>query len=218
MSSPFISSDICFRSLRSNGYSCASVAPHISNMLLQCVKAEQFVEDYEAKTDDGFDPSETEYSNMYIPKDRMGDRPGGFYEVWLNHVMAWAKPYVGMYLNAPTGMDAHLSISECRNGYHMDWHHDVGERGVALALLYLSEAPMEKSHGGELMVSRVRRDCDGAPSEREVTGVFTPVHGRLVLLDSASVLFEHKVAEYTNDRFHRYCLAATLGIPRRENV
>ena len=218
MSSPFIVSPLDFKSLRSNGYICTTVTSHMASMLLRCVKSERFVDDFESKTGDGYTRSETEYSNMYVAKDRMGDRPGGFYEVWLSNLMAWAKPYVGMYMNAPTGLDAHLAITECRNGYHMDWHHDVGERGVALALLYLSERDIEKRHGGELLVSKVHRDARGNPHSREVTGVFTPAHGRLVLLDASSTRFEHKVEEYKNNEFNRYCLAAVLGMPRSENV
>lgn len=216
--SPFIQGDLDFASLRKNGYSVASVTPHMADMLLDCVLKESFVPDFESKTGDGFEPSETEYSNMYVAENRMGDRPGGFYEVWLSHVMAWASPYIGMYMNGPTGLDAHLAITECRNGYYMDWHHDVGERGVAIALLYLSEHEVSKGDGGELMISRVTRDSDGYPADHEVTGVFTPIHGRLVLLDASSLSFEHKVNHYINSSKHRYCLASVLGIPRVDHV
>lgn len=216
--SPFIYGNLDFSSLRKNGYTVARVDEYMTSTLMRCLNSEKFVADFESKHGDGFEPSETEYSNMYVAKDRMGDRPGGFYEVWLNHVMSWASPYIGMYMNQPTGLDAQLAITECRDGYYMDWHHDVGERGVAIALLYLNEHPLEKRHGGELMVSRVRRDSLGGPVEREVTGVISPSNGRLVLLDASSALFEHKVNVYQNKSSHRYCLAAVLGLPRSAHV
>lgn len=213
-STPFISEDIDFISLRKNGYTTAKVSEIMSHSLLRNISTETFVPDYDSKYGDGYQPSDTVYSGMYVAKDRMGDRPGGFYEVWLDHVMAWARPYVGMYMNQPSGMDAHLAIAECRSGYFMDWHHDVGERAVAIALLYLCDGEMKDEHGGQLEVAKTYRNADGSVHSREVTGMFSPRHGDLILLDSSSILFEHRVRKYDNPCFHRYFLSATLGIPR----
>ena len=129
-----------------------------------------------------------------------------------------SPPWASMMAFTTDKPKHHLAITECRKGYHMDWHHDVGERGVAIALLYLSEHEVSKGDGGELMVSRVTRDSNGYPVDHEVTGVFTPTHGRLVLLDASSLAFEHKVNQYINSSNHRYCLASVLGIPRVDHV
>jgi hypothetical protein len=213
--SPFIDGFIDFRSLRENGWTQAVVSPLMTGTLLKCLSEEDFVLDYESKDGDGYEPSPTAYSNMYVAKNRMSDRPGGFYETWLEHLMAWASPLVGMYMYQPTGLDSTLAITQCKKGYFMDWHHDAGERAVAIGLLYLNESEVTEEDGGALLVCKTSRDCDGNVVEREVTGKFRPTHGTLILLDASTVEFEHSVTEY-NGNTPRYCLSAVMGMPREE--
>lgn len=91
-------------------------------------------------------------------------------------------------------------------GYCMEDHTDVGDRALAIAMLYLSDDIFDKSTGGELTISAVTYNPDGTVKSRDETDKIYPNHGQVVIINARDPLFQHGVLPLVKEGMYRYSL------------
>lgn len=95
-------------------------------------------------------------------------------------------------------------------GYMMESHCDLGDRAIAIAIIYLSDDSFNKDTGGELNLYKVDLNENGDVINRELCDTVYPNNGKVVIINPNDPRFEHEVKEVIGD-LKRYQLFITLG-------
>lgn len=106
---------------------------------------------------------------------------------------------------------SHIILHRYRKTKAMNWHHDVFDRSIVLALAYLSEDTFSESDGGILEIGRCHVDEAGIPTgPPKVVHRVLPNKNTIVLLNNTDPTLMHRVTPMLSD-MTRIVLSCQLG-------
>lgn len=197
---------INIKSFFENGYMVNELNEDIASNLLEEIKKEHWVKVKKEEISNGI--VRREYKDRYISK-RGLFQPQNLKPVYksvLNEFEDHLEVLLSQYDISGNTLTPFLGMS----GYMMESHSDLGDRALAIAIVYLSEDSFNDHTGGELNLYRVNLDLNGKVINRELIDVVYPNNGQIIIINPNDPRFEHEVKEVNSD-LKRYQLFITLG-------
>jgi len=105
----------------------------------------------------------------------------------------------------------HIMVHRYKKSNAMNWHHDVFDRSIVLALAYISDDSFTEIDGGVLEIGRCCVDSSGTPiGQPIVVSRHLPNTGVIVLINNTDPTLLHRVTPVTTQKI-RTVVSCQLG-------
>lgn len=180
--------------LYEKGYITFEVEQNFSRLLHKLIKKERFILDKPE-----MDCNQSYEGRLYV------NSPNNLKEKYIQYINKLLEPFIKSLAIYNWDGKYDLNFLKANPNYWMGWHADIlGESHLSI-LTYFTEQDITPEHGGQLLISKVKRNADGHIIDRVETGRITPKLGQVVVLDNQMPCFQHCV-EKMNIPYERYLL------------
>lgn len=181
-----------------------------ANRLLALVKKDNFI--FEPHPPAGEAYKEKGFANRYTAHwdiEGLGVPRG--YQRFAKELSQFFDPLMKDFLGGKSCDNVYVGVHKITEGYWMDWHQDISSKAPILVLCYLSEDDITAEDEGFIQVGKRTWNDLHADPVLETTGEVIGSHGKVLILDNVSPLFEHRVLPFKAPDKCRYLVSFNLN-------